>query len=290
MKNTKVNQCLNLEPAFDSLVEHNLGAYVYVLVDPKDKTPFYVGKGGGSGSGNKRLLDHFEEARVTKVTKENHSKTLNKIQKIHEIWNRGQEVDWFVYQIDKGLRVDHVAEVVESALIDFAELLNPQMLTNINRGKYGKLMSRSDTLALGAKELTSAQIYKAHGDIPIMLFNIKKGYQTESDLFRALIRAWILRPDLRSLENAVAIGLIDGVSHIAKPILGWQKSQHHNGRFEILADKDDEKYSWFQFKNFKDIISHVGGFWGQGAAGGPIVFKVNAEHELRFLRGKRDNS
>ena len=80
MEYSKVNQELNLEPAFDSLVEYNLGSYVYVLVDPKDKIPFYIGKGGASGAGNNRLLHHFEEARESAFSKSNHSK----IQKIHE--------------------------------------------------------------------------------------------------------------------------------------------------------------------------------------------------------------
>ena len=283
---SKVNQELNLEPAFDSLVEYNLGSYVYVLVDPKDKIPFYIGKGGASGAGNNRLLHHFEEARERAFSKSNHSK----IQKIHEIWSRGEEVDWFIYQFDKCLKLDQIAEVIESALIDFSNLLDPKMLTNEKRGKYGKLKTRSEILAQGAEEFSFDPISENHTDVTIMLFNIKKGYQTESDLFRALIRAWSLRPDLRSIEHAVAIGLIDGVSHIAKPIMGWQKSGQHVGRFEIIADKNDEKYSSFQYKDFKNVIDQVGGFWLRGASGGPVVFQVNAEQELIFLRGKRGDN
>lgn len=286
MENIQVNQVLNLEPAFDSLVEHSLGAYVYLLVDPKHNTPFYIGKGGGAGAGNKRLLDHFEEARATAVSHENNSK----IQKIHEIWNRGDEVDWFVYQMDKYLQLDQVAEVVESALIDFSNLIHPKMLTNEKRGKYGKLKTRSEILAQGAQEFSFDPMSENHTNVTIMLFNIKKGYQRDSDLFGALIRAWSLRPDLRAIENAVAIGLIDGVSHIAKPIMGWQKSVRHFGRFEIIADENDEKYSIFQYKNFKNVIDQVGGFWLRGASGGPVVFQVNAEQELIFLRGKRDDN
>ena len=283
---SKVNQELNLEPAFDSLVEHNLGSYVYILVDPKDKTPFYIGKGGASGAGNNRLLHHFEEARESEFSKTNHYK----IQKIHEIWNRGDEVDWFVYQMDKCLQLDQVAEVVESALIDFSNLFNPKLLTNEKRGKYGKLKTRSEILAQGAQEFSFDPISENHTDVTIMLFNIKKGYQRERDLFGALIRAWSLRTDLRSIENAVAIGLIDGISHIAKPIMGWQKSIQHVGRFEIIADKNDEKYSIFQYKNFKNVIDQVGGFWLRGASGGPVVFQVNAEQELKFLRGQRGDN
>lgn len=56
----------NIHPEFDNLVTTKLGHYVYLLRDPKDHAPFYVGKGGGKVSdGNERVLDHFKEARRT---------------------------------------------------------------------------------------------------------------------------------------------------------------------------------------------------------------------------------
>jgi hypothetical protein len=46
-----------LDPLVVRRVSEQLGRYVYVLIDPKDGCPFYVGKGQGL-----RMLAHGEEA------------------------------------------------------------------------------------------------------------------------------------------------------------------------------------------------------------------------------------
>ena len=48
---------------FDYLINEALGSYVYALRDPATKCIFYVGKAGGrDAKGNRRALDHFDEA------------------------------------------------------------------------------------------------------------------------------------------------------------------------------------------------------------------------------------
>ena len=82
----------NEELKFDRLVEEKLGSHVYVLTDPTDKTtgnqPFYIGKGGGNGKGNNRIVSHFMDARKSFKT----GSANPKEQRIHAIWKKGFEV------------------------------------------------------------------------------------------------------------------------------------------------------------------------------------------------------
>jgi hypothetical protein len=50
--------------------------YVYLLIDPRDNKPFYVGKGRGS-----RVMHHEAEARTGKISA--------KCSRIREIWSNG---------------------------------------------------------------------------------------------------------------------------------------------------------------------------------------------------------
>jgi hypothetical protein len=102
-----MNDNFNVEGHFDDLVEQKLGSYVYVLLDPRDNKPFYVGKAGGRESrGNRRVLAHFEDARSNKSDIQS-----RKINRIREIWSSGREVHWEIIAHNLGSEEEALRKV-----------------------------------------------------------------------------------------------------------------------------------------------------------------------------------
>lgn len=98
--------------------------YIYVLVDPRDRRPFYVGKGTGE-----RLMAHGMEADLEKERGQS-----NKTARIHAIRDSGQEP---VIEIARhGLTTESEAFLVEAALIDFLpDLTNKVKGHHVERGR-----------------------------------------------------------------------------------------------------------------------------------------------------------
>lgn len=97
---------------FPQAVIEKIGAYVYLLRDPRDERPFYVGKGKGN-----RVFAHVCEALES-------PRATDKLQRIREIVAAGFEVE---YEIVRHGLTDEQAFEVESTLIDvlgLTDLLN----------------------------------------------------------------------------------------------------------------------------------------------------------------------
>ncbi len=285
----KFSDCSLNRDEFDSELEANLGAHIYVLVDPCRKKPFYIGKGGGVGQGNDRLLDHFDEARKQDPA----GQTDEKIKKIHEIWGRGKEVDWWVQRVKKADNAGEIALQVEAALIQFHNRISPGELTNDQKKFQGimKLLSKQEVLDLGAKELKREKVPEQFLNIPIMLFNISNGHKERGSYQEALVRAWTISEKYRRLEGAVAIGLVEGISRIAIRVKGWKPWEEEipNNRYEIIPDdKNPDSLKDLEHKNCYSILKiheNVWKFWRSGAAGASVIFKINKDRKVEFLRG-----
>jgi len=295
---SKYRDCSLNRDEFDSKQEERLGAHIYFLVDPRGNKPFYIGKAGGSGQGNNRLLSHFDEARK----KDPVGLTDEKIKKIHEIWDREEEVDWCVFRCEKADDAGDAALQVETALIQFHVFFRPGELTNKQeKSQRGmRLLSKSDVLALGAEELEPEQFPEKFLNTPIMLFNISKGYEERGNYKEALVRAWKLDSKYRRLEGAIAIGLVEGISHIAIRIKEWKPWEEEipNNRYEIIPDdKNPDSLKFLEHKNCYSILKNhknVWDFWRSGAAGASVIFKIHEDQSnktgakkryIEFLRG-----
>lgn len=103
---------------FDSHIKEEIGSYVYALIDPTTKKPFYIGKGQGN-----RVFDHAAGADLS-------DKSTEKIDKINSIITQGLKVDHIV--IRHGM-TNAESFLVESVLIDFLNF-NDLQLTNIVSG------------------------------------------------------------------------------------------------------------------------------------------------------------
>src|ERR1035437_7964578 len=89
---------------FDEKSQQALRRYVYMLLDPVDNKPFYIGKGN-----NNRVFQHMNCA-LTDI-----DAITAKYEKIREILNSGNGVEHVI--VRHGM-TDHEAYQVESSLID----------------------------------------------------------------------------------------------------------------------------------------------------------------------------
>lgn len=98
--------------------------YVYCLVDPRDSTIFYVGKGRGN-----RVFEHARNA------VEQDDSTL-KLDTIREIINQGYNVKYFILRHDLD---EEIAYKIESTIIDlltYPAFNTKTLLTNIVAGHH----------------------------------------------------------------------------------------------------------------------------------------------------------
>ncbi|MBR2931426.1 MAG: excinuclease ABC [Rikenellaceae bacterium] len=89
---------------FDEKTQAYLGSYVYMLIDPDDKKPFYVGKGRGN-----RVFDHIHTAL-------NSEDVTEKYDVIRDIVKRGKRVEHII--VCHGMTSENEAYKIESCVID----------------------------------------------------------------------------------------------------------------------------------------------------------------------------
>lgn len=98
------------DPRIIRQVAERLGNYVYVLVDPRDSMPFYVGKGTGA-----RMLQHgIDAAHLSAPGDEGSAEASRKITRIRSIRSAGLEP--VIWVLRYGLNSEYTA--VEAAAID----------------------------------------------------------------------------------------------------------------------------------------------------------------------------
>ncbi|SFR45120.1 GIY-YIG nuclease family protein [Litoreibacter janthinus] len=277
---------------FDDLVAKKLGHYVYALFDPATGQPFYVGKGGGrKGLGNRRIFDHFDEARS------NSGKERNKIAKIQQIWKTAGDVPWKI--VRSGLGSDHEALLVESALIDMLREMKVP-LTNKQSGHRSAesgMKSRAELRAWCAPKLDLLSFPPSLMNRPIFIFNIAKGVSDRlsrypddgPDLYtEATCQFWKVAEKYRSLEGALAVGCINGITRTALEIERWK--QVPDKRWELIPHSAAERapdLAALTFKNVSVIVDHCKGFWQRGNY---LVVRVADSTDIGVLRGSTNRT
>lgn len=284
----------NLDDAkfFDGLVSEKLGHHVYVLIDPRNHQPFYIGKGGGKeGQGNNRVLSHFEEARA--VT----GSTSEKAQRIRDIWAAGHDVVWKI--VRHGLPSEQAAFDVECALIDLLNDVGPG-LSNMQSGHGRQQMGLKSKAELKAWAATPIDAYSLPDHLrhrPIYLFNIARGVQErqtkhfpteEGRYLEATCQFWKCGVAVRAQTNAVAVGCIAGISRIAFEIAEWSYIEAAE-RWEILPGRnpDNNLYEQLLFKSFDPIIQRAQGYWMRGNF---IGFSFLDRDQAHMIRGSADRA
>lgn len=270
-----MSECWNNEPEFDILIENYLGYYVYELLDPFTQKPFYVGKGGGDGSGNQRILDHFKSAKALR-DKPNYNPSP-KIKKIWEIWDAGKRVDWRI--IRRGLPDSDTALHIEAALID---AIGAHNLTNLQKG-HG--LNESGILVPEELYLKSAPALKPSCAYPaVLIFSIKKSIR-ERGPYEAT-RGWWTGTQKWEQIATHAVGIIDGVSACVIDIQSWVGGDKDSKRgFEGRSYTDPGTHELL-YKNFSPVINEALGYWQRG---GWLAVEFNPGG-WSILRGKQSKT
>lgn len=166
---------------FSTQTLQELGYYVYLLVDPRDNTIFYVGKGE-----NDRVFNHEEKVR------KNFNPDNDKEVRIKDILDAGLNVEKYIvrYQL-----TEEQAFIVESVLINLfgggkgEHLPFKFELSNIQGGHQmstNKIMTVEQLDALYNSEPLSADEIKDR----VMCININKAYSRDGDVYKAVRAAW----------------------------------------------------------------------------------------------------
>jgi hypothetical protein len=265
-----------------------LQSYVYGLFDPRDGMPFYIGKAGGKrATGNARVLDHFEEAR----SQIGQATVSDKVSRIHEIWEFG-DVVWKILR--SGLQTDEEALNVEATLIDTLQACGLK-LCNAQGGHRVKrfgLLSSDDIYAWAAPKFDPNACSAELRGRAIFMFNIyKEVSRMKADgltpnYVEATIRAWIVGRHYRLLPNAIAIGLVEGVSRCVVAIEGWKKFEGVSKKVlweivpcELSKAVSDELLN----KSFSAVLRPCAGYMQRG--GYPIISLPKNGQGLKFCRG-----
>jgi len=190
---------------FSTLTKEHLGHYVYALVDPRDRSIFYVGK----ASANSRAFNHMK---VSKIETEKHAR-------IAAI--RSADAEPLVEILRYGLSSEKIAFEVEAAIID---AIGIEKLTNVVRGhgvERGRLLASEVELLHGAEPVRVGDIEE-----PCILFFIQNTYSptlSEQEIYDSTRQFWYEVSEKKRMEltHRVALAIVDSVVVRVYSIAGW---------------------------------------------------------------------
>lgn len=171
---------------FEHRTSEELGHYVYILIDPRDKKPFYIGKGQGD-----RVFQHLKDSQDF----EREKGIDYKIDRIKDIGEDNIEIVF----VRQGIKNEEVALEIESTLIDIFNYL----YTDENEGLANKISGSHHTgysSEVGLMTLEkilereqSNQLDKI--DKNCMIINVNQLYEkdiSEEDLYRITHKWWVM--------------------------------------------------------------------------------------------------
>lgn len=197
-------------------VAERLGYYVYLYIDPRDKQPFYVGKGKGS-----RILSHIEDRRESAK-----QRVLSEL--------RAAGLSPGIEILQHGIDDEETAFRIEAAAID---LLGLGSLTNAVRG--------FKSLEIGRMSLSELAGYYAAPPVtishPALLVRINRLYRhnmSAHELYEATRGVWRLSARREGAQYACAV--FEGVIREVYAIQSWHpaNSTPYTTRQDELARRD----------------------------------------------------
>lgn len=198
---------------FDTKTIEKIAYYVYCLIDPSTKQPFYIGKGFGN-----RVFAHARGAL-------GHADPSDKIDKIREITDAGQSVDHVI--IRHGMN-EETAFAVETALIDFSRSLDLG-LTNIVLGHKSNAFGIMTVDEIRRKYEAKPLDFLDEGCVIININQTYKRAKGSKSYYEATREMWVIDekriPNLRYVLSEYA-GFIVEVFEVDS----WYRTTDHNGK------------------------------------------------------------
>ena len=217
---------------FTLKVHDVLKFYVYLLVDPRDSSCFYVGKGTGD-----RCFNHIK----------NPNGESEKASRIREIQKQGLSVDIYIARF--GFENEELAYQVEATLIDVFNSIQhtflydkSKRLTNIQGGHHSALLGLASAEEIN-KIYSATPVVIEHSVIAV---KIDRAISEGKDVYEAARKAWKLslsRANKTSYLLAVHRGIIEGIYEGQ-----WKPSNEGSGRIEFegkpASQKIQDHYLW----------------------------------------------
>jgi len=212
---------------FDEKTQQYLKAYVYMLIDPRDNTPFYIGKGN-----NNRVFEHLNCA-IKNIEESN-----LKYEQIQHILNSNKKVKHLI--IRHGLTDDEAFDV-ECALIDSFQYFGFS-LSNIVSGHNSiekGLMTSDEVIALyNAKPLEELES-------DCIIININRTYRRHSGIdaiYNATKETWRMKNPINKIAYVLSEyhGLIVEVFKVNEWYKKKRKTKHKN-------EQDRKEYDGYGF-------------------------------------------
>jgi hypothetical protein len=214
---------------FSQIVAEKIGYYVYLYIDPRDNTIFYVGKGKGN-----RVFAHLYDVTESR-----------KVQRIAAIRATGLEpkIEILVH----GLQDEQTALRIEASIID---LIGLSQLTNRVRGYDSTILGRMEL-----KELVSHYdrnpIQVEHRVILIRINQLYRYGMSEIALYEATRGVWKIGSRRQNAEFAFAV--FRGIVREVYKITSWHpagttsyatRPQEHltdKERWEFVGERANEE-------------------------------------------------
>ncbi len=235
---------------FDEKTKQELKSYVYMLLDPQDDKPFYVGK----GRANNRVFDH-----MTCALSDGSDISTLKYDKIKEINKRGQDVKHVI--VRHGLS-DKEAFQIEASLIDTLNYCG-LMLSNKQGGH--------NSIEKGL--MTSEEVIRIYNAQPLnkiesncILININKTYERGNGtdaIYQATKETWFIsKKKIQQLKYVLSEyrGLIVEVFEVDDN--GWYEKLRPKNR--TIRDNNGKPVLDDKGKRKKEVVEEIGyGFNGK---------------------------
>ena len=187
---------------FPTLVSERIAYYVYLLIDPRDKSIFYIGKGKGN-----RLFSH-----VGGVL--DNSNKSDKLELIREIQSYGLEVE---YRILRHGLSEECAFEVESASIDLIGLSN---LKNEVRGHDSDRGIKTINEIMSLYDSKPIEVF----DESCLIITVNRKYYSgisSEELYEATRGWWVIGE--KRVEVKFVLSTYNGIVREVYEVRDWEK-------------------------------------------------------------------